>query len=128
MSENFKISKNKQIFITPPIVNGDQWLQASRIKYNLSDKELSKPNRNLENTKLYSQKCVEIGEKIGVGVLDLFSLMEAEPVEVRNGLLSDGLHLSQAGNVFLFEKLKEKFLVELTKDVEQFLPNWRDLP
>ena len=41
--------------------------------------------------------------------------------------LSDGLHLSSAGNKFLFEQLWNKHIEELTREDALFLPEWRDL-
>lgn len=122
ITENLKVDKNRQIIIGPPPCDGQAWLETARIKYQV---DIEETNRTFETTELYSNKSREIASKLGCRFLDLYENMVTDGWK---DYLSDGLHLSDQGNKFLYEILWEQHVKELTEDLPQFLPNWRDLP
>ncbi|KAG8538195.1 hypothetical protein GDO81_023144 [Engystomops pustulosus] len=64
----------------------------------------SKLNRVNSVTGTYAKACVQVGAECGVDVLDLWTLMQ-EGGSDYSVYLSDGLHLSDAGNKFAETKL-----------------------
>jgi isoamyl acetate esterase len=78
------VDKDRLILITPPKV--DENILGSTI-------------RTDENTKLYAKRVRKVGRDMGVKVLDVSSNMNSS-VDWR-GMLSDGLHLNEKGNVMV---------------------------
>lgn len=64
------------------------------------------PERTNANTQKYVEACKAAGAELGVPVLDIWTKMQEQP-EWETEYLSDGLHLTPAGNQFLFDNLQE---------------------
>lgn len=80
---------NKQvILITPPPVYENDLEMWNRQK----GKKITR-DRNNENTLLYAQQCLKLGEKYNVPVVDLFTGLEGSSVRRQNYFV-DGLHLN----------------------------------
>jgi len=128
ITENLNVPVNKQIIIGPPPCDGDAWLETARVKYQA---EIEETNRTFETTKSYSDKSKEIAEKLNCRHLDLYEFMVGSKSYCDSSYwkryLSDGLHLSDEGSQFLYKILWDEHVDKLTKDLPQFLPNWRDL-
>ncbi|KAL9598595.1 MAG: hypothetical protein Q9179_003848 [Wetmoreana sp. 5 TL-2023] len=111
--QTVKNQNPRLILVTPPPVD----------EYSLETSDAAKgilgTRRTAEHTKLYADACREVGQDLGLVVLDLWSMfMEAagfkpgEPLPgskktkksaVLDLLLSDGLHFSAEGYKALFE-------------------------
>jgi lysophospholipase L1-like esterase len=96
------------IFITPPPVH-----HASRLKYQVQrygDKATGDLERNLDLASQYTDAVVETAKELDYPCLNIFKAMqEALPGdnEEWSAFLSDGLHFSARGNLFVGKKLKE---------------------
>lgn len=74
------------VLLTPPPCNTSKW-----------------PSRLPENTASYAKTCRDVAGAVGLPCIDLHSLFLAQPDY--NELLSDGLHLSDAGNKLVADEL-----------------------
>jgi lysophospholipase L1-like esterase len=96
------------IFITPPPVH-----HSSRLRYQVErygDKASGDLERNLDLASKYADAVMEVARDLGYPCLNIFKLMlDAVPGEGEgwSKFLSDGLHLSGEGNMFLGEHLIE---------------------
>jgi len=100
--------KVRIIFITPPPVH-----HGSRLKYQVQrygDKATGDLERNLDLASQYAKAVEEIATELDYPCLNIFKAMQdAMPGENEgwSAFLSDGLHLSGKGNLFVGEKLIE---------------------
>ena len=67
--------------------------------------EQSVAERTNEYTKSYAAAVVELGKELQVPVVDLWTSMQTQP-DWQTAFLCDGLHLTQAGNSFVYEQLQ----------------------
>lgn len=95
------------ILITPPPVH-----HASRLKYQVKrygDKATGILERNMDLASKYADAVVGIAKELGLPYLNVFKdMQDAAPGEGEEWgkFLSDGLHLSREGNMFVGEALK----------------------
>lgn len=101
------------ILVTPPATDPLAWSLAhinsggggGANSSSSSDKVvLTRSNRN---TALYAQRVRDVAGRLNVPLVDLFALtdVQEEQAEQPNPYLSDGLHLSPAGNLLLYRQL-----------------------
>ncbi|KAG8542488.1 hypothetical protein GDO81_026627 [Engystomops pustulosus] len=95
--KSVNIQQEKIVLITPPPLHEASWEKQCIIKG-------SKLNRLNSVTGTYAKACVQVGAEYGADVLDLWTLMQ-EGGSDYSVYLSDGLHLSDAGNKFAETKL-----------------------
>eukprot|EP00899_Mesostigma_viride_P008208 jgi/Mesvir1/17389/Mv08688-RA.1 len=91
------------ILIAPPPVD-----VVARRKYALQlygDKASGLPDRTNPVTGTYADACREVAAQLGCPVVDLWTAMQAQPDWPF--FLSDGLHLTERGNAFVFQQLVE---------------------
>lgn len=69
----------------------------------ITDKSVAE--RTNEYTKSYAAAVVELGKELQVPVVDLWTSMQTQP-DWQTDLLCDGLHLTPAGNSFVYEQLQ----------------------
>ena len=93
----------KVVAITPPPVNAAGW------KAFMQAKDASRQgDRDNTVTGQYANAAKSVAAELGCGAVDLWaSMQEARPESGWHAFLSDGLHLTAAGNQFVFEKLVE---------------------
>jgi lysophospholipase L1-like esterase len=93
------------LLITPPPIHTPSWLAHCRVKYADDPSVIIPPDGNRNNAAVgpYAAAVVSVGASLGVATLDIFSAMSAEPNYAL--FLSDGLHLSAAGNRFVFDQI-----------------------
>mmetsp|Transcript_35865 Transcript_35865/g.39648 ORF Transcript_35865/g.39648 Transcript_35865/m.39648 type:complete len:267 (+) Transcript_35865:40-840(+) len=90
------------ILFTPPPVDGIAW-----------------SDRGNEIAKEYGNVVKEVGKELNCSVLDVFTLLEGnESVQTYGKYLRDGLHLSEDGNILLYQGLMKL----LQKDYPHLLP------
>uniref|UniRef100_A0A673V0I3 Isoamyl acetate-hydrolyzing esterase 1 homolog n=1 Tax=Suricata suricatta TaxID=37032 RepID=A0A673V0I3_SURSU len=73
----------------------------------------------------YAGACLQVARECGTDVLDLWSLMQKAGPDF-SAFLSDGLHLSPAGNEFLFSHLWP-LIEKKASPLPLLLPGWRDV-
>ncbi|XP_047967959.1 GDSL esterase/lipase At5g45920 [Salvia hispanica] len=98
------------ILITPPPVDDN-----ARLMYPFVEKPLGLPERTNEAACQYAKQCLDVAAECGLPAIPLCEKMQQLPDW--KSLLSDGLHLSQKGNKFVFEEVisllaKEKISLE----------------
>lgn len=101
------------VLITPPPVCHEGRLRFQRERYR--EKATGVLERSLELSGQYSNALADIASELNLPLLDLWSTMQLVPSWPE--LLSDGLHLSSAGNRFVGEALLdiiERLLPELS--------------
>lgn len=89
--------ETRVVIITPPPVNGEQWLQFLRVNATPPRDTL---DRNLARSRLYAQAARDVAKQEQVPVADVWTpLWEAagEKEENLTKFLSDGLHLNMEG-------------------------------
>ena len=89
------------LFITPPPVSPDAWLQTCKEKGWSTDK----PDRALARTGYYATACKSASDDMGVPCVDLFNGLMGSP-GWEEDFLADGLHLSANGNQRAFELIE----------------------
>ena len=67
--------------------------------------EDSVAERTNDFTKNYAAAVVQLGQELNIPVVDLWSSMQAQP-DWQTAFLSDGLHLTPAGNSFVYAQLQ----------------------
>jgi len=116
----FGVTANQIIVITPPPVHEPSLLQDI-----ISKGEGGKCTRTNENAEKYAKICMKVAEENGCRGVNVWKAMtEQRDVDV-SAFLSDGLHLSDAGNNFLADLL-DPHINELTEALPYVLPYWRD--
>ncbi|KAL6991179.1 hypothetical protein U1Q18_009298 [Sarracenia purpurea var. burkii] len=68
---------------------------------------LGLPERTNEAAGAYAKACVTVAGECGIPVADLWTKMQQFP-DWQKAYLSDGLHLTQAGNRIVFEEVVKK--------------------
>lgn len=99
------------LIICPPPVHHPSRLQYQVTRY--GDKATGKLERTLELSGAYAKAAVEVASDLGVSCLNTWSDMQESTKGGADGddqqpwskYLSDGLHLSREGNIFLGERL-----------------------
>ncbi|KAG7398104.1 hypothetical protein PHYBOEH_011738 [Phytophthora boehmeriae] len=72
----------------------------------------------------YAQACVEVGRKLDVNVLDVYSIFNSMEESERAECLDDGLHFSTKGNALVFRELQTK-IHDAFPELEKSLENWQ---
>ncbi|KAL3576151.1 hypothetical protein D5086_021434 [Populus alba] len=94
------------LLITPPPIDED-----ARLRHPYIENPSGLPERTNEAAGAYAQACISVAKECGCPVVDLWIKMQECP-DWKQAYLSDGLHLTQAGNRIVFEEvvkeLKEK--------------------
>lgn len=97
-------------------------------------RQVTDERRNMDRTATYALACVETGRRLEVPVVDLHAAMLTRAESIDDGVesfVSDGLHLSDAGNHLVFELLKEVFaecVPEISPDsLSALCPDWKDI-
>jgi lysophospholipase L1-like esterase len=95
----------KIILIAPPPVCHDARLKFQKEKY--KEKATGKLERTLELSGRYAKALTEVAEELNLPCLDVWTKMQNSTslTQTWEEYLSDGLHLSAAGNKFLGEAL-----------------------
>lgn len=123
------------ILITPPPVDETTLIEMNRQK----GKSILK-DRNQENTRRYVDAVKDLGQKYGLSVIDLFSVLHGNidvnaaadsSVEMPKDFLSDGLHLNERGNRALFHSLVNEITTKYpdqwnTARMDMDQPGWSD--
>ncbi|KAL7492285.1 hypothetical protein ACHAWT_001456 [Skeletonema menzelii] len=93
------------IFIAPPPVCHDGRLKFQKDKY--KDKATGKLERTLELSGKYAKAMTEVAKELNLPCLDVWTKMQESSSSLKpwQEYLSDGLHLSAAGNKFVGEAL-----------------------
>ncbi|KAG9128658.1 hypothetical protein Leryth_026678 [Lithospermum erythrorhizon] len=89
------------IFITPPPID-----EAARLLD--PDNKLGVVERTNKVAGKYAKACVAVAADCGIPSIDLWSKMQQSP-GWQKAFLSDGLHLTPAGNTIVFEEVVRKF-------------------
>ncbi|KAL3671278.1 hypothetical protein V7S43_003210 [Phytophthora oleae] len=80
----------------------------------------------------YARVCVETAERLGVAVLDVYTVFNSMSVRERTMCLEDGLHLSTWGNQIMDRLLRAKiadaFPALMSRLEVSEIPNWDRLP
>ena len=61
--------------------------------------------RTNDFTQSYAAAVVQLGQELKLPVVDLWSSMQTQP-DWQNSFLCDGLHLTPAGNTFVYDQLR----------------------
>ncbi|KAL1560308.1 GDSL esterase/lipase-like protein [Salvia divinorum] len=86
------------ILITPPPVDDN-----ARLLYPFVEKPSGRPERTNEAAGQYAKQCLDVAAECGLPAIPLCEKMQQLPDW--KPLLSDGLHLSQKGNKFVFDEV-----------------------
>ncbi len=116
-------TKTRIVLITPPPVCHQSRLEYQIVRY--KDKATGNLERTLTLSGEYARAVVKVGKEMDVPVLNIWEMMQSQELKTKEGdggvdneegsngkhpwsiYLSDGLHLSQEGNLFVGEKLAE---------------------
>lgn len=104
----------------------------------LSSLELVTNHRTNEEARKYADSCLTVARETNTVVLDVHAKMTQAAIQYNESVkkfLSDGLHLNDIGNEFLFREVKKEFLKLLKrKDVDKLVqqepvdfPRWSTL-
>lgn len=90
------------VLITPPYTEPWRWAKYCQIKHNLT--ELPPIQRSAEHTEQYVDMLIDIASQQNLPCINLYVLTQSNhnSTDVDNIYLSDGLHLSSAGNHLLY--------------------------
>ena len=101
--------KTKLLIMTPPAFHPGHWEAHRKNQGRVLD-------RDTAVTREYAQACIQIGQDMGVPVVDLHTAMDefagssSQPEQAywdrMSELLIDGLHFSKEGNALVFQQLK----------------------
>ncbi len=111
------LSKTAIILVTPPPVHEGMWLEHNQ------DKDWVSPDRVNSVTRLYADAVEQLGAERGIDTVHLYTEMEQK--EDLGGYLSDGLHMSEAGNALVASLLKHVMEQKLAS-TEQVFPDWKE--
>jgi lysophospholipase L1-like esterase len=103
------------LLVSPAPIDDALWAAHCRAQYG------SETNRLVAVTRTYRDAAADVAARFKVTFVDLFDGRFAAP-----GLLSDGLHLTPAGNRVLYEAVWDK-ISDRAKAVPRAFPYWRDL-
>ncbi|XP_011045900.1 PREDICTED: GDSL esterase/lipase At5g45920-like [Populus euphratica] len=90
------------LLITPPPIEED-----ARVRHPYIENPSGLPERTNEAAGAYDQACMSVAKECGCPVVDLWIKMQ-ECLDWKKAYLSDGLHLTQAGNRIVFEEVVKK--------------------
>jgi len=116
------------VLMTPPPVS-----EPHRIQHALDTFGITLESSERENmyTKMYVEACKCVGEKLGVPVLDLWSIFTEHGDDWATALLNDGLHLTAQGNELVYNSLQsliDKEFPGLTPENKPFdVPDYKSL-
>ncbi|KAJ5787994.1 hypothetical protein N7457_002984 [Penicillium paradoxum] len=130
------------MLISPPPVNEHQ------LEFFDAAKDTPFPSRTAILTKLYAAAAREVGAALNIPVVDLWSAFmkptgwkEGDPLigsrdvpdnETLAGLLSDGLHLTSAGNRVVYEEVMKVIQAnwpdQTPESLPMVFPSWNDAP
>lgn len=102
------------VLISPPPVDDEKWAKHCGGRA---------PNRLLEVTRTYRDACEAVASENGAAFVDLF---DGRFDHGRDILLSDGLHLTPAGNEVLFNAVLER-LPRHVVSMDPAFPHWAKL-
>lgn len=94
-------SSTRVILITPPPIDEEARLKYARLMY--GDMAVTEPERTNETTGEYASACREVAAKLSIPIIDTWLKMQQH--SDWRSFLSDGLHLSEKGNKFVFKEL-----------------------
>ncbi|XP_007904673.1 isoamyl acetate-hydrolyzing esterase 1 homolog [Callorhinchus milii] len=112
------VSEEKVIMVTPPPLDDSAWEKACIAKG-------GKLDRHNPVVKQYALACVKVAAECGTDVLDLWTLMQKDKQDISSHL-SDGLHLSEEGSVFLETHLWP-LLQQKVASLPLLLPHWSNI-
>ncbi|PFX28179.1 Isoamyl acetate-hydrolyzing esterase 1-like [Stylophora pistillata] len=114
---NDGIEASQLVLLTPPAVVDN--------KYKKFCAELDVPVSLCDGqVKCFAEKCVDVGKKLGVEVVDLYKLFHGQPNW--ESFLSDGLHFSKEGNQFVAQQVIPVLDTKLGK-LPMIFPDWKDV-
>jgi len=87
------------VLICPPPVDEAQRLAYQKQRY--GDRATGVAERTNDNAGRYASACAALAEDLGVPCVNLWDAMQRDAPSTWPAFLSDGLHLSPAGNQFL---------------------------
>ncbi|XP_057764358.1 GDSL esterase/lipase At5g45920-like [Salvia miltiorrhiza] len=87
------------ILITPPPIDED-----ARLLNPYANNPSGLPERTNEVAGRYAKHCLDVAAECGLPAIPLYDKMQQRP-DWKKALLSDGLHLTQKGNKFVFEEV-----------------------
>ena len=124
-----RLPKSAIILITPPPVDEQARLQHAFTTYGVV---LEQSERTNQVTGQYANAAKRLGEEVQIPVLNLWEeFQKASPEDWKTVFLSDGLHLSPAGNELvgrLVLELIEKKLNHISvASIPWDFPDWKDL-
>ncbi|KAJ0962496.1 hypothetical protein J5N97_027618 [Dioscorea zingiberensis] len=94
------------VVITPPPVDEHGRKEYARSLY--GEKAMELPERTNEITGIYAKQCIELAREVHLPYVDLWSLMQ-ETEGWQKKFLSDGLHLTEAGNSVVHQEVVRVF-------------------
>ncbi|CEQ39799.1 SPOSA6832_01345 [Sporobolomyces salmonicolor] len=119
------------ILITPPPLSPPDWVK-ERVRRGLPECL----DRDQDNTRRYAEEVKELGQELGVPVVDAFqaiwSKAEVEGLENLPSFFLDGLHLSAKGYACVVDEVK-KVILDLYPEkswetLPQLYPDWKSIP
>lgn len=118
ITQTWGLNKNKLIIITPPKIDNTKW---SEVK----ERQNCVSSHFDELVIHYANECADLAIKNNLELIDLYK----EMAKSRNfsDLLFDGLHLSTAGGLFLFELLKPVLEKNILEGLKYNFPYWKDI-
>jgi len=111
------LPKTAIILVTPPPVHEGMWLKHNQ------DKNWVSSDRLNSVTKLYADAVEQLGTEREIETVHLYTEMEGK--EDLQGYLSDGLHMSKAGNALVASLLKHAMEQKLA-GTKQVFPDWKE--
>ncbi|CAL1388395.1 unnamed protein product [Linum trigynum] len=90
------------LLITPPPID-----EEGRLQNPYMENPSGLPERTNEAAGEYAKACIDVARECGSPVIDLWTKMQQLP-NWPTACLSDGLHLSEAGNKVVFEEVVKK--------------------
>lgn len=87
------------LLITPPPID-----EAARLLHPYTENMLGLPERTNEAAGSYAEACIAVAGECGIPVVNLWAKMQQFP-DWHKAYLSDGLHLTQAGNQIVFQEV-----------------------
>nr|GMC50303.1 GDSL esterase/lipase At5g45920 [Ipomoea batatas] len=99
------------ILITPPPI-----YEPARLLYPYGENNSGLPERTYEASGTYAKACLAVAAELGIPSVDLWTKVQEVP-DWQTACLSDGLHLSRAGNAIVFKEVVD-VLKKLGSSVE----------
>ncbi|XP_019170019.1 PREDICTED: GDSL esterase/lipase At5g45920 [Ipomoea nil] len=102
------------ILITPPPI-----YEPARLLYPFTENKSGLPERTYEAAGTYAKACLAVAAELGIPSVDLWIKVQEVP-DWQTACLSDGLHLSRAGNAIVFKEVVD-VLKKLGSSVETLM-------